>query len=38
LLQVLLHIDADAPTGGYVLSLVDGAGSVTNSRPFEIGK
>jgi hypothetical protein len=38
LLQVLLHIDAGAPTGGYVLSLVDGAGNATNARPFEVAK
>jgi hypothetical protein len=38
LLQVLLHVDAGAPTGGYFLTLVDGAGNATNSRPFEIGK
>jgi hypothetical protein len=38
LLQVLLHVDAGAPTGGYFLSLVDGTGAATNARPFEIGK
>ncbi len=38
LLQVLLHVDAGAPTGGYFLSLVDGKGAATNARPFEIGK
>jgi hypothetical protein len=38
LVQVLLHVDAGAPTGGYFLSLVDGAGNATNARPFEIGK
>ena len=38
LLQVLLHVDASAPTGGYFLSLVDGTGAATNARPFEIGK
>ena len=38
LLQVLLRIDAGAPTGGYVLSLVDAAGTATNARPFEVAK
>jgi len=38
LMQVLLKIDAGAPTGAYMLSLVDGAGSATNLRPFEVGK
>jgi len=38
LLQVLLHVDPAAPTGGYFLSLVDGTGVATNARPFEIGK
>jgi hypothetical protein len=38
LLQVLLKVDAAAPTGAYVISLVDGAGSATNSRPFEVAK
>lgn len=38
LLQVLLKVDASAPTGAYTLSLVDGAGTGTNARPFEVGK
>jgi hypothetical protein len=38
LLQVLLHVDAGAPTGGYLLSLMDGTGAATNARPFEVGK
>jgi hypothetical protein len=38
LLQVLLHVDAGAPTGGYLLSLMDGTGASTNARPFEVGK
>jgi hypothetical protein len=38
LLQVLLRIDAGAPTGAYVLSLVDGTGNTTNARPFEVAK
>jgi hypothetical protein len=38
LMQVLLHVDAGAPTGGYFLSLVDATGGATNARPFEIGK
>jgi len=38
LLQVLLKVDAGAPTGAYMISLVDGAGSATNSRPFEVAK
>jgi hypothetical protein len=38
LLQVLLKIDATAPAGAYLLSLVDGAGQPTNARPFEIAK
>jgi hypothetical protein len=38
LVQVLLKIDAGAPTGAYMLSLVDGSGSATNPRPFEVGK
>jgi hypothetical protein len=38
LLQVLLHVDAGAPTGSYLLSLMDGTGSSTNARPFEVGK
>jgi hypothetical protein len=38
LMQVLLHVDAGAPTGGYFLSLVDGTGAATNARPFEVGK
>jgi hypothetical protein len=38
LLQVLLRIDAGAPTGAYVLSLVDGTGNATNARPFEVAK
>jgi len=38
LLQVLLKVDAGAPTGAYMISLVDGTGSATNSRPFEVAK
>jgi len=38
LLQVLLKVVAGAPTGAYMLSLVDGAGSATNPRPFEVAK
>ncbi len=38
LLQVLLKVDPSAPTGGYVLSLVDGTGAATNARPFEVAK
>ena len=38
LLQVLLKVDASAPTGAYTLSLVDGAGTATNARPFEVAK
>jgi hypothetical protein len=38
LLQVLLRVDPSAAPGGYVLSLVDGAGSTTNPRPIEISK
>jgi len=38
LLQVLLKVDAAAPTGAYMISLVDGTGSATNSRPFEVAK
>jgi hypothetical protein len=37
-IQVLLHLDAGAPTGAYFLLLVDGAGNATNARPFEIVK
>ena len=33
LLQVLLRIDAGAPTGGYVLSLVDAAGTSDQRAP-----
>lgn len=38
LLQVLLKVDPSAPTGAYVLSLVDGTGAATNARPFEVAK
>jgi len=38
LLQVLLKVDAAAAPGAYVLSLVDGAGNATNTRPFEIAR
>jgi hypothetical protein len=38
LLQVLLRIDPSAATGGYVLFLVDAAGSATNPRPLQIGR
>jgi hypothetical protein len=31
-------VDASAPTGAYTLSLVDGAGTATNARPFEVAK
>jgi hypothetical protein len=38
LLQVLLKVDAAAPTGAYAMSLVDGGGTATNARPLEVAK
>jgi hypothetical protein len=38
LLQVLLKVDAAAPTGAYAMSLVDGGGTATNARSFEVAK
>jgi hypothetical protein len=38
LLQALLKVDAAAAPGAYVLSLVDGAGNATNTRPLEVSR